>query len=138
MALAGLYGIDTGIDPAAMTALCEVVADAAGVAIPPMQPVVGRNVFSNKLELHVKAVAEDPTLLEPYDPSAVGGRRTLRLGRGTGPTGVRLKAAELGLTLPDSLVDSLVAAINERAIDGSEVTDDMFADMVRWEHEGRT
>lgn len=131
LALTGLYGVDTGIDLAAMTTLCELVAGAAGVAIPAMQPVVGQNVFSNKLELHVKAIAEDSTLLEPYDPAAVGGRRTLRLGRGTGPTGVRLKAAELGLALPDSLVDSLVVTINERSIHGGEVTDEAFAELVR-------
>ncbi|MDA8398985.1 MAG: LeuA family protein [Actinomycetota bacterium] len=130
VALAGLYGLDTGIDPKAITTLCHDAASAAGIAIPPMQPVVGENVFSNKLELHVKAIAQDPALLEPYDPVGVGGRRTLRLGRGTGPTAVLLKAAELGLVVPEGMLDGIVAAINDRAVDGSEVTDEAFAKMI--------
>lgn len=130
VALAGLYGIDTGIDPTAMTVVCQQVASLSGMSVPPMQPVVGGNVFSNKLELHVKAIATDPTLLEPYDPAAVGGRRTLRLGRGSGPTAVRLKAAELGLVVSDEMVDDLVTTINERAVDDSEVTDKVFAEMI--------
>jgi isopropylmalate/homocitrate/citramalate synthase len=131
VALDGLYGLEVGIDPAMMTRLCEVVARHSGFAPSAMKPVVGRNVFSNKLELHVKAIAADPTLLEPYDPAAVGGHRELRLGRGTGPTGVRMKAAEAGIDLPEDLVDPLVAEINRAAADASgDITDEEFFGMV--------
>ncbi len=132
VALAGLYDVDTGVDPRQLTELCRVVAVAAGFAASPMKPVVGANVFSNKLELHVKAIASDPTLLEPYDPAAVGNKRTLRLGRGTGPTGVRMKAADLGLDVPPGLVEALVDAIDRAALEnGRETSDEEFSAMVQ-------
>lgn len=132
VALGGLYGLDVGINPAELTGLCDVVAQHSGFTPSTMKPVVGGNVFSNKLELHVKAIATDPTLLEPYDPGAVGGRRSLRLGRGTGPTGVRMKAAEAGIDLPEMLVEPLVAEINRTAAASSgDVTDKEFFEMIR-------
>lgn len=136
VALSGLYGLDTGIATAEMTRLCEVVARHAGFVPSVMKPVVGANAFSNKLELHVKAIATDPTLLEPYDPAMVGARRRLRLGRGTGPTGVRMKAAEAGIELPDKLVGPLVEQINQVATAASgDISDEEFYEMARRMHE---
>jgi isopropylmalate/homocitrate/citramalate synthase len=116
LALDALYGVDLGIDARKLTGLTALVERLTGVAIPPMKPVVGGNCFANKLEIHVKAAASDPRLMEPYDPSAVGGRRRIVLGRGTGPTGVRVKLAELGLELPDALLDDAVRLVNEQAV----------------------
>jgi isopropylmalate/homocitrate/citramalate synthase len=116
LALDGLYGVDLGIAPEKLQGLSSLVERLTGVAIPPMKPVVGRNCFANKLEIHVKAAASDPRLMEPYDPSVVGTRRTIVLGRGTGQTGVRIKLAELGLDLPDALVDEAVQQVNHRAV----------------------
>ena len=103
----------------------------SGVAIPPMQPVVGGDVFSNKLEIHVKAASTDPTLMEPFDPAAVGNGRTIRLGRGTGPTGVAMKLLELNLDLPLELIDAAVQQVNEAAVANKKgVSDSEFRRMV--------
>lgn len=116
LALGGLYGVETGVDPRRLSSLSQLVARLTGAEIPPMKPVVGANAFANKLEIHVQAVAKNPGLMEPYDPSLVGNRRSIRIGRGTGPTGVRLRAAELGLEVREADIPRVVAAVNERAI----------------------
>jgi isopropylmalate/homocitrate/citramalate synthase len=132
VALEGLYGIDTGIRTEGLFDLCALVERISGVPIPPMKPVTGANTFTNKLEIHVKAAAADRSLMEPYDPALVGNRRMLKLGRGTGPTGVRLKAAELGIALRDEDVDRLVDLVNRRAVETKRsVTDDEFAELAR-------
>jgi isopropylmalate/homocitrate/citramalate synthase len=70
--------------------------------------------------------------MEPYDPVAVGNRRTIRLGRGTGPTGVRLKLEELGLDLPPEALDRAVARVNQLAVETKKgVSDERFRELVR-------
>jgi isopropylmalate/homocitrate/citramalate synthase len=131
LALDALYGVDLGIDAGKLAGLSALVERLTGVAVPPMKPVVGGNCFANKLEIHVKAAASDPRLMEPYDPRAVGSRRRIVLGRGTGPTGVRVKLAELGLELPDARLDEAVRLVNEQAVATKRtLADGEFAELV--------
>ncbi|WP_432826206.1 LeuA family protein [Dactylosporangium sp. CA-092794] len=131
VALEALYGIRLPIRSEGLYDVSRLVARMTGVPIPPMKPVVGADVFANKLEIHVVAARADPTLMEPFDPVLAGNRRTIRLGRGTGPTGVRMKADELGLDLPDDVVPAVVRAVNEWAVAHKRaVPDDAFAELV--------
>ena len=132
VALEALYGVRVGVRTEALFGLCKLVESLTQVPIPPMKSVAGSDVFSNKLEIHVMAAASDPTLMEPYDPVAVGNRRTIRLGRGTGPTGVRLKLEELGLDLPPEAIDRAVARVNQLAMETKKgVSDERFRELVR-------
>lgn len=132
VALEALYGIRLPIRSEGLYELSHLVSRLTNVDIPPMKPVVGADVFANKLEIHVIAAQADPTLMEPFDPALAGNRRTIRLGRGTGPTGVRMKAVELRLELPDASVPAVVAAVNAWSVTHKRgVPDDAFIEMVR-------
>jgi isopropylmalate/homocitrate/citramalate synthase len=124
VALEVLYGVNCGIDTTGLFELSRLVERLTGVAVPPMKPIVGGDVFSNKLEIHVKAAMKDPSLMEPFDPALVGNARTIRLGRGTGPTGVRMRLAQLGVELDDTLTAVLVERINELAVTTKRSVDD--------------
>jgi isopropylmalate/homocitrate/citramalate synthase len=117
LCLLGLYDRDVGVDPEKLGPLSALVDRLTGTSVPPMKPVVGTNCFANKLEIHVQAAQSDPTLMEPFNPALIGRRRSIVLGRGTGPTGVRLKAAELGVDVDDERIAELVSWVNRRAID---------------------
>jgi isopropylmalate/homocitrate/citramalate synthase len=117
LCLLGLYDHDVGVDPAKLGPLSALVDRLTGTSVPPMKPIVGANCFANKLEIHVRAAQSDPTLMEPFDPALIGRTRTIVLGRGTGPTGVRMKAAELGVEVDDERVEELVTWVNRRAVD---------------------
>jgi isopropylmalate/homocitrate/citramalate synthase len=131
VALEALYGIRLPIRSEGLYGLSSLVARLTNVDIPPMKPVVGADVFANKLEIHIVAAEQDPTLMEPFDPILAGNRRTIRLGRGTGPTGVRMKAAELGLDLADDAVPAIVRAVNDWAVAHKRgVPDEAFAELV--------
>jgi isopropylmalate/homocitrate/citramalate synthase len=131
VALEALYGVRLPIRSEGLFELSHLVSRLTNVDIPPMKPVVGADVFSNKLEIHIVAAEKDPTLMEPFDPVLAGNRRTIRLGRGTGPTGVRMKAGELGLELPEDAVPAVVRAVNDWAVAHKRgVPDDAFAELV--------
>lgn len=132
VALEGLYGVETGIRLDRLKALAELVSRTAGVAIPLSKPVVGEDVFAQKLEIHVEVTARDPTLHEPFAPELVGHRRVLKLGSGSGPVAIRTKLSELGMAVPDSIVSELVAWVNHQALATKRaVRDEELLEMAR-------
>lgn len=124
VALRALYDYDTGIDTKRLTALSGLVSRTVALPVPPMKPVVGADCFANKLEIHMKTAAVHPELMEPFDPSLVGGERTVRLGRGTGPTGVRVRAERLGMSLTEPEISALVTWVNDQALATKRAVDD--------------
>ncbi|MFY1633014.1 LeuA family protein [Solwaraspora sp. WMMB335] len=132
VALEALYGVRLPIRSEGLFGLSQTVSRLTSVPIPPMKPVVGADVFSNKLEIHVIAAQADPKLMEPFDPALAGNRRTIRLGRGTGPTGVRMKLGELGLALAEDLIPRAVQEVNQWAVTHKRgPTDSEFAELAR-------
>ena len=71
-ALALLYGLDPGLDLAALTALSERFAEASGRPLPPNKPVTGPAVFAHTLPTHVEAMRRDPRAIQPFEPEIVG------------------------------------------------------------------
>src|SRR5208282_6119582 len=96
--------------------LAQTVSRITGVPIPAAKAVVGEDVFAQKLEMHVRVTAHDPTLHEPFAPDLVGNRRVLRLGSGSGPVAVKAKLAELGVDVPEETLLQLADWVNERAL----------------------
>ena len=131
VSLEALYGVDTGFDLEQLYAVSRLVERLSGTAIPPRKSVVGADCFANQLEIHVRAAASDPSLMEPFDPALVGNERSVRLGVGSGPTAIRMKLQALGLALPDSGVSEALRIVEERARDTKHaIEDDEFEQIV--------
>lgn len=109
------YGLDVGIDVSQLTSLCALVSQLAGRQIAPDKPIVGENVFTQQLDIHVEAAQQRPGLLEPFDPGLVGGTRQLRLGKGSGPVALRQKLHELGCVVDDETVTALTRWVTATA-----------------------
>ncbi|MBI3969522.1 MAG: hypothetical protein HY329_28090 [Chloroflexi bacterium] len=132
LALEGLYGVGTGLRTEQLAGVTELVSRLGRTPIWPSKAVVGANSFAQKLDMHVKAAATDPSLMEPYDPTLVGNRRAIKLGRGSGPAAVGAKLAELGLELPPDLISEAVRLVNERATAAkASLSDDDIRRLVR-------
>jgi homocitrate synthase NifV len=97
MALTHLYGVDIGLDIAALPALCEYVSKACGREIPADKPVVGSKIFCHESEIHAAAVIKNPGNYEPYPPEKVGKQREIALGKYSGRRGVSYRLSRLGM-----------------------------------------
>lgn len=124
VALEGLYRIPTGVRLDRLTWLAQLVAERSGVPVPSSKAIVGDDVFTQKLDIHVRVTRERPWLLEPFDPAVVGQRRALKLGRGSGPIAVRAKLQALGREVSDDLLYELVAFVDRRAVEQKGVVSD--------------
>jgi len=98
-----------------LPALCQAVAAAAGMDIPPRKPVAGSGQFACETGLHVHGLARDPSLFEPYDPARLGFSRRIALGRKSGRAAVAAKIAELGLAPSSRDLEKLVLSVREES-----------------------
>src|SRR5712692_11288058 len=72
LVLEHLYGFDTGIDYRRMTELSRFVEAMSNTAVPASKPVVGSNAFAHQMDNHIRGIAQDPAMYEPYPPELVG------------------------------------------------------------------
>lgn len=77
-------------DPSLLARAARCFAASARQPIAPHAPVVGERLFACETGLHVAAIARDPSLYEPFDPSLVGTRRELLVGGKSGIAAIRL------------------------------------------------
>ena len=107
-----------------------LVQRAGGYRVDGWRPVVGDNLFTREsgavaTQFHI------PEAIEPYSADLVGAERRIVLGKKSGLANVRLKAAELGLDLPESRQAEVLGRVKEQATAAKRLlTDDEFRALV--------
>lgn len=124
MALRCLYGLDLGIVTSELCHLAKTVERLTRLEIPRYKPIVGRDTFAQKLDAHVLATSQVAQSIEPFDPHVVGNERRLVIGRYTGRYGVTAKAKQLGISIPETRMKSIIKKINDEAIKLKKELDD--------------
>jgi isopropylmalate/homocitrate/citramalate synthase len=131
MALAALYGAETGIRLDRIREVSAVVRDLGGYQLEPWKSVVGENLFVRESGA-VAAQFHDPPAIEPFSSALVGAERRIVLGKKSGLDSVRIKADELGLDVPDERRPAVLDAVKKLGTEKRGlVTDDEFRDLVR-------
>jgi 2-isopropylmalate synthase len=101
-----------------LTELAHYVAEVANLAPEARQPFAGRYAFTHKAGLHTSGVARVSRAYEHVPPEAVGNRRGVVASDYGGGSTVKMKAAELGLAVPDDAVSGVVRELKEREAAG--------------------
>jgi homocitrate synthase NifV len=132
MALKRLYGVDLAVDTSRLVALSNLVAEASGCAVPPWQPVVGRNVFAHESGIHVRGMLRDATTFEPMTPEEVGGERRLLLGKHSGRALLQSILHEAGLEPPPETLGPCLELVRALAVEqGGGVSPDQLLAIYR-------
>ncbi len=133
LALEALYGIPTRLDLTQANALARLVQERAGTPLAPWKAVTGDNLFVRESGA-VAAQFHDPAAIEPYASGLVGQQRGIVLGKKSGIDSVRIKAAELGLDLPDEQRAAVLAGVKRVGTEKRGlVTDEEFTKLVAGE-----
>ncbi|WP_456431294.1 LeuA family protein [Thermosulfuriphilus sp.] len=117
--------------------LCRFVAWHANQPIPDHKAIVGRGLFLCETGLHVHGLCQDPRLYEPFPPGAIGLRRHLALGKKSGRAAVRLKLRQMGISVSDGELETIVQAIRQasrhqnRPLTEMEIQE-IIKDQLRW------
>ena len=131
LALDALYGIGTRLDLTKARSLAALVQERSGYALEPWKPLTGDNLFTRESGA-VASQFHDPPAIEPYSSELVGAERAIVLGKKSGLDSIRLKAAELGLEVPDERRAAILEKVKALgAKKGRLVTDAEFRAIVR-------
>ncbi len=113
-----LYQFQTGIDLTHFPVLSEKVATASGRPVHWQKSLVGEGVFTHEAGIHVDGLLKDPDNYQGFDPSEVGRRHKLVVGKHSGTHGIIAAYATMGLFLSQVEARALlpdIRAFAERA-----------------------
>ncbi len=131
LALAALYGVETNLDLGRAREVSALVRSLSGYELEPWKAVVGENLFVRESGA-VASQFHDPPSIEPFSADLVGAERRIVLGKKSGIDSIRIKAAELGLDLPEAKRADLLAAVKRLGAERHGlVSDEEFARLVR-------
>jgi homocitrate synthase NifV len=117
MAMRHALGLTSGIDCRAIQSLCELVARAAGRAIPASQPITGEAIFQHESGIHCHSLLKDRKSFEPF-PAAELGRPAPEfvIGRHSGSESVLQVLSQLGVTTTRVVANQMLPEIRQRSV----------------------
>ena len=131
LALRCLYDVPVALDLTKVRAVSEAVSKGSGYTLDAWKPLVGENLFMREsgavaTQFHI------PEAIEPYSAELVNARRSIVLGKKSGPDSVDLKCQELGLTITPEQRAPILAEVKKRSITKRALlTDEEFKEIVR-------
>jgi isopropylmalate/homocitrate/citramalate synthase len=112
LALRALYGVETNLRLDRVRAVSERVRELSGYALEPWKPLTGETLFRRESGA-VASQFHDPPSIEPYSSELVGADRSIVLGKKSGLDSIRIRAAELGLDVPEDRQADVLAKVKE-------------------------
>jgi len=130
LTLRGLYGVESNLRLERIRAVSARVRELSGYSLEPWKALTGETLFRRESGA-VAAQFHDPPAIEPYSSGLVAAERGIVLGKKSGLDSIRIKAAELGLDVPEERRPDLLARVKELgARERRLVTDDEFRALV--------
>ena len=96
-----------------ITSVAHHIAEVVNIAPHPHQPFVGASAFAHKAGLHTSAIARQRDAYEHVDPESVGNGTRFVVSEMAGRSTVALKAEQLGLSLDDTVLASVVEQLKD-------------------------
>jgi len=115
VAVASLYGRETGIDLRSLSRVAQTVMKASGRAIPEAKAIVGDAVFTHESGIHVDGLLKDKKCYEALDPALLGRSHRLVLGKHSGLGAVMNALKELGLDVASEEARAILALVRAYA-----------------------
>lgn len=97
------------LDTTKLEPLCRLVAELTGIAMTPMKPVGGANIFATEAGIHQDGLLKNPDTYLPYRPEKVGAEGIrLVLGRHSGRRAVADRLTTLNIEPTDAVVEQVL------------------------------
>jgi 2-isopropylmalate synthase len=124
------FKVKTGIDTTQITAASKLVSELTGYAVQPNKAIVGANAFAHEAGIHQDGMLKDARTYQIMDPSSVGVRMTLPLGKHSGRHAFARACAERGVHLKGAALNDAFRRFKEHADAGRTVAlEDVFQEV---------
>jgi len=125
------FQIETGINTCEITATSRLVSERTGYVVQPNKAVVGANAFAHEAGIHQDGMLKDARTYQIMEPSSVGVRMTLPLGKHSGRHAFARACAERGVRLTGDELNAAFRRFKELADAGRVVAlEDVFKGVV--------
>lgn len=101
VALTELYKVNNKWNLGMLPEISQLVESFAKLEPKSNRPIVGKNAFTHKAGLHVKAVVEEPKSYEAFSPKTVRRKRHLVIDKYTGKSALNNRLKEMKITVTD-------------------------------------
>jgi 2-isopropylmalate synthase len=118
------YGVDIGADTTQIFETSRLVSQLTGYPIQYNKAVVGRNAFAHESGIHQHGVLRDRETYEIMDPSSIGHRSVIVLGKHSGRAAFADALAKLNITLEDDDFATAFARFKELADRKGEISEE--------------
>jgi 2-isopropylmalate synthase len=124
------FKVKTGIDTTQITAASKLVSERTGYVVQPNKAVVGANAFAHEAGIHQDGMLKDARTYQIMEPSSVGVRMTLPLGKHSGRHAFARACAERGVHLKGAALNDAFRRFKEHADAGRAVAlEDVFQEV---------
>jgi isopropylmalate/homocitrate/citramalate synthase len=131
-----LLGLNVKIKLDELYKLSKIVSEISGFPVPPNKPIVGENVFNIESAQSAQWLATTEkggySLAYPFSKEIIGHpEQKVLLSKKSGPYNLRLKLAELGLSVPEEKFPEVLGIIYEKSLQKKgALTDDEFLEVL--------
>ena len=127
---ADFFGAETGVDPSVIRDASALVAELTGYEVGRLKPIVGANAFAHEAGIHQDGMLKDAATYQIIDPSELGTRMTLPLGKHSGRHAFARACAEAGRQLARDEVEAAFRRFKQLADLGVPVSlNDVFQEV---------
>jgi isopropylmalate/homocitrate/citramalate synthase len=113
-ALTELYKINQNWNLGLLPELSKLVVSFSKLELKTNRPITGKNAFTHKAGLHVKAVVQEPKSYEAISPEIVNRKRHLVIDKYTGKAALKNRLYEMGLTISDQELKTILKEIKSQ------------------------
>ncbi len=112
MALKVQYCLDLNVKYEMINEICSLVERYSRVKLQKHKPISGKNAFSHESGIHVDGILKYPKNYENFDPSIIGRKREILLGK---HSGIRSLKYLFGNRFSDEETAAILTDIKERS-----------------------
>ena len=126
-----IYDAVTGVEPAVIREASSLVAELTGYPVGPNKPIVGANAFAHEAGIHQDGMLKDTGTYQIIDPTDLGTRMTLPLGKHSGRHAFARACVEAGRSLDRDEIETAFRHFKKLADLGAPVSLDDVLQEVR-------
>lgn len=92
-------------------------------------PFIGEDIFNVESGIHVNGIAKNPSTYEPYDPSRIGRKRNIIIGKHSGVNALEIKLKELNIRYNSNNLKVMLESVRKlstqkrRGLNNDEIKD---------------
>lgn len=118
------------LDLSVLQNIKKIYEELTGDNIPGNKAVIGNGIFDVESGVHVDGIYKNSSNYEPFDPSVVGMKRKVVIGKHSGRTTIEIKLNEHNISLPETMKAQLLKCVQQESIrKGRSIDDTEFVEL---------